>query len=192
MNLLRIMLFAWIGIAGNCLAQPPYDYQNPGFKPAGETPAWMLQQDRLLRWRPQENEAEEKARSSGNNWSQRSDSHAPSIDYTDQPPGLPPGTYRQIGERFTITPYQDGFRFRPIDPNEQQGIKDRYREQVPQNRGKRLEPRVQGWDGSGYSVERRSPAPRFRPDARLDNGAGKAPRRYSYPQQPGSPLFRPE
>jgi hypothetical protein len=55
-----------------------------------------------------------------------------------------------------------------------------------------LQPRVQGWDGSGYIIEKRSPAPRFRPDARLNKGSGKAPRRYSYPKQSGAPLFRPE
>jgi hypothetical protein len=192
-NLLRILLLAWMGVAGHCFAQQPYSFQDPGLKPAGESPAWMLQEDRQLRWRPQESEKEETGSSSGKPWSQKSDSFVPSTDYVDEPPGLPPGTYRRIEERQTITPYQDGFRFRPIGPSEQQGIKDRYREQKPQpNSSKRLQPRVQGWDGSGYNIEQRAPTPRFRPDARLDNGAGKAPRRYSYPQQPGSPLFRPE
>lgn len=193
MNLLRILLLAWMGVAGHCLAQQPNTYQNPGLKPSGEMPAWMLQEDRQPRWRPQEIEKEETGSSPGKPWSQKADSFAPNIDYADEPPGLPPGTYRRIEERYTITPYQDGFRFRPIDPSEQQGIKDRYREEGPQqNRSKRLQPGIQGWDGSGYIIENRSPAPRFRPDERLDKGAGKTPRRYSYPQQSGSPLFRPE
>ncbi|MCU7845499.1 MAG: hypothetical protein KZQ93_16850 [Candidatus Thiodiazotropha sp. (ex Monitilora ramsayi)] len=193
-NLFRSLLFAFLGGAGHCLAQQPYEYPNPVYGSSGSNPAWMLQDDNQFRWRPDETEpVQESSSSRGSGWNQRDDVYTPATDYVDEPLGLPPGTYRRIDERHTITPHQDGFRFRPIEPSEQERVKDRNIEHRRKQHVTETPPsQINGWGNGGYYIEKQPPKPRFRPDSRFDKKPGSAPSRYSYPRGSGSPVFRPE
>jgi hypothetical protein len=112
-------------------------------------------------------------------------------DYTDEPFGLPPGTYRPIEERHTITPHLEGYRFRPIDPDEQRRNRMRNKSQEriqaegggPQSNGR------EGVPGASYTGEQ-TPAFMFRPDPRLDTPTRGAPSRYAFPMGSEAPRFR--
>ncbi len=142
-----------------------------------------------LRWRPMESDTE-----SVNSPSTASSSLAPStvFDYTDEPFGLPRGTYRKIEQRHTITPHLEGYRFRPIDPGEQQ----RNRERNQSSASKLQQDSYSSGSAYGGGLEagqqgmRRSEL-QFRPDARLDKKARGAPSRYAFPAGSGAPLYRP-
>jgi hypothetical protein len=89
-------------------------------------------------------------------------------DYTDTPYGLPRGVYRPVEERHNITPHLQGYRFRPLTPNEQ--VRVRKRNMDHQNEASRsagvarptyspLLPSERGFTGQESL--------RFRPDKRL-------------------------
>lgn len=139
-----------------------------------------------LRWRPLETETEQ-TESSPINWTPREGSTV--FDYTDEPLGLPRGTYRRIEQRHTITPHSEGYRFRPIKPEEQQ--RNRQRNQSSD----RVRQDVMSTPPAAYDTHgqgRQAPAFQFRPDARLDSQPRGAPSRYSYPVDSSAPVFRPQ
>jgi hypothetical protein len=140
------------------------------------------------RWRPLEEQAVgESARQGQARPSWRSGV----MDYTDEPFGLPPGTYRPIEERHTITPHREGYRFRPINPQEQRRNRARNITQE-RNQGERGSPQSTertGGAGVSYTGEQ-MPAFKFRPDPRLDAPTRGAPSRYAFPMGSEAPRFR--
>ncbi|MBW9256053.1 MAG: hypothetical protein K1562_00310 [Candidatus Thiodiazotropha sp. (ex. Lucinisca nassula)] len=127
---------------------------------------------RHYQWRPL-NESQQSAAQAEAEWSGsagRSTQHY--RDYTDTPFGLPEGTYRPVPERHEITPYHQGFRFRPINPAEQERIKQRNltNREIRQPSGKlRFRPQ-QSTSESGRFGYSQGNQYRFRPDERLDRG----------------------
>ncbi len=92
----------------------------------------------------------------------------PYRDYTDSPFGLPRGVYRPVEERHNITPHHQGYRFRPLTPNEQVRVRKRNADQ--QNAVRR---RMDGFRPEYASQTADAPVTpgqegfRFRPDARF-------------------------
>jgi len=113
------------------------------------------------------------------------------LDYTDEPFGLPRGVYRRIEERHTITPQLPGYRFRPIEPDEQERNHSRNETQDRVYRELTQDPSPGRSDSAPY-FQGQQPALNFRPDPRLDRSSRKPPARYGYPQGAQSPLFRPQ
>jgi hypothetical protein len=148
--------------------------------------------NRSLRWRPLDEDP------AGDSY-RRPDTHAGpypgASDYTDEPLGLPRGTYRAIEKRHTITPHLEGYRFRPIDPNEQLRNRSRNDSQEQSMRGHA----ASQWDRTtnappyGYGPSAQAPVLNYRPDPRLDRNGNTAetPSRYAYPMGSDAPLFRP-
>jgi hypothetical protein len=114
-------------------------------------------------------------------------------DYTDEPLGLPRGTYRRIEERHTITPQLEGYRFRPIDPSEQLRNRSRNETQEQTQRGHTAAPSNRTIIVPPYAYDRSGqvPALNYRPDPRLDKDSTETPTRYAYPMGSEAPLFRP-
>lgn len=141
-----------------------------------------------LRWRPLESETEDAGSFSDR---RASNPHSTAHDYTDEPFGLPRGTYRSIEQRHTITPHHEGFRFRPIDPGEQ--LRNRERNQSSAQRQDDLVSPVAPHNGfpAGYQQGLQAPALKFRPDARLDKETRGRPSGYVPPIGNGSQMFRP-
>ena len=111
-------------------------------------------------------------------------------DYTDEPFGLPPGTYRPVEQRHTIIPHLEGYRFRPLVPEEQLRNRERNEEQASMRQ-------EEGWagfgsqsGGGGYPSAGKRPDFRFRPDSRLDAPTRNAPSRYAFPMGAEAPRFR--
>ncbi|MCU7827727.1 MAG: hypothetical protein KZQ85_01535 [Candidatus Thiodiazotropha sp. (ex Myrtea sp. 'scaly one' KF741663)] len=192
----RPLLIALLGVPGMCPAQQPYgDFHYPG-RQAGDVRSYGLMEDALqYRWRPLGTEASVPTQPPVLR-DQRLDTptYPSRSDYVDEPLGLPPGTYRRIEERHTITPHREGFRFRPIDPNEQQRVKDHNKGQYRKNTNTSTrQPTISGWGNGGYQMENLPPKPKFRPDKRLDKTpSGGAVNRYAYPQGSRAPVFRSE
>lgn len=141
-----------------------------------------------LRWRPLESEE-----AAGGSLSDRrvSNSSSTVYDYTDEPFGLPRGTYRSIEQRHTITPHHEGFRFRPIDPGEQLRNRERNQSSAQRREGDYATPN--GRHNSipeGYQQGMQPPVIKFRPDARLEKKSRGAPSRYDLPMGSGAPMFR--
>ena len=140
------------------------------------------------RWRPQESDNSERQTEVPPERAPRREAYGSSgTDYMDEPFGLPRGTYRRIEERHTIVPHDEGFRFRPLKPEEQARVKERNQRDRQTNPG-----------GSG--IDRRWGDPRFdgmpstpafRPDKRLDGGARESRGRYTYPENRQLQQFRP-
>ncbi len=147
------------------------------------------QNSRQPRWRPLE---EESGNDSGSTPNRQMGSYPGVSDYTDEPFGLPPGTYRRIEERHIITPHFEGYRFRPIDPDEQLRNQTRNQAQDQIKRKQRFpQPaRQDGW-GEVDRLWEQSPAMNFRPDPRLDKQRRETPQRYAYPMGSDAPVFRP-
>ncbi len=139
-----------------------------------------------LRWRPREDDA-----NTGSAPAATPPPPGGMLDYTDEPFGLPRGVYRRIEERHTITPQLPGFRFRPIDPDEQERNRSRQETQDRLYREQVQEPPPAGSGSENYRQGDQAPALKFRPDPRLDRTSRKPPARYGYPQGAQSPLFRP-
>ena len=147
------------------------------------------QQSRYLRWRPLEQDTGE---ASANTHGGESSPYPGAGDYTDQPPGVPAGTYRRIEERHTITPQLEGYRFRPIDPEEQVRNRSRNETQERENRersfsrtwGSRIDEVYRGGEPSSDYI--------FRPDPRLDSSSQERPPRYSFPIGVETPIYRPQ
>lgn len=142
-----------------------------------------------LRWRPLESESTQE--DSGNRgWTQN---EGPSTyDYTDEPLGLPRGTYRRIEQRHTITPHSEGYRFRPIKPDEQQRNRARNENADQIHQGAMTVPQSAYQNGvQNHTQDRRGPEVLFRPDARLDSRSRGGPSRYDYPLGGSAPVFRP-
>jgi hypothetical protein len=143
-----------------------------------------------LRWRPLESESE----SAGTDPSERQRNDASSVyDYTDEPFGLPRGTYRRIEQRHTITPHLEGYRFRPIKPQEQQRNRQRNlsSEQTRQDSSAAATFSTQGGYPSGYQPGQAQPTFKFRPDSRFEGQGHDVPSRYSLPAGDGGARFRP-
>ncbi|MCG8050402.1 MAG: hypothetical protein JAZ15_04305 [Candidatus Thiodiazotropha endolucinida] len=123
-------------------------------------------------WRPL-NEEQGSGVQAGGEWRGSADRSTHSYrDYTDTPFGLPEGTYRPVPERHEITPYHQGFKFRPLNPAEQERVKQRNltNREVRQPSGQlRFRPQQSGSESGrfGYSQGNQY---RFRPDERLDRG----------------------
>jgi hypothetical protein len=142
--------------------------------PQWGTIAAPVQNSERYRWRPLKDEADADV----NRYREDRFTDKPgSYDYTDEPFALPRGTYRRIEQRHTITPYHEGYRFRPIDPLEQLRNRNRNKRQERSERDR--------------SVTRQRPNWRFRPDPRLDKDGGGAPSRYAFPMGSEAPMFRP-
>jgi hypothetical protein len=141
------------------------------------------------RWRPLEegNAGEQDQTPSAHGSSTDAYGGAPGADYTDEPFGLPRGTYRRIEERHTIVPHDEGFRFRPLRPEEQERVKERNERnrqshsESPDMNGRRGDPRF----------NRMQTPPMFRPDKRFEGGSNGPGGRYSYPEGGQLPQFRP-
>ncbi|MCG7899001.1 MAG: hypothetical protein JAY99_05070 [Candidatus Thiodiazotropha lotti] len=123
-------------------------------------------------WRPL-NQHQEMASQTEREWKRSADqSTQPYRDYTDTPFGLPEGTYRPVPQRHEITPYHQGYRFRPLNPSEQERIKQRNltNRETRQPVGElRFRPQQSTSETGrfGYSQGNQY---RFRPDERLDRG----------------------
>jgi hypothetical protein len=168
---------------GVAVAQPPFGddrFRNP--YPDAGTGAEAMD----YRWRPLEQE--DPGGQPQSPPAREGYGHPQGSGYTDEPFGLPRGTFRRIEERHTITPHHEkGFRFRPIDPDEQERVKERNandRQSYPRN------PVMRG-NGETYPADRIPSPPKFRPDKRLDKGARGPDSRYSYPEGRQRPQFRP-
>lgn len=145
------------------------------------------QVDRGLRWRPLESEEGSGTAEPEVNLP----AYSGRRDYTDEPFGLPRGTYRRIEERHTITPHLEGYRFRPIDPDEQVRNRGRNEQQERADRNRSYAP-PRGYDGSdGFRPSGQPPTIKFRPDGRLDKRSNGAPARYAFPMGADAPMFRP-
>ena len=178
---------------GPLFAQQSYNpYQSNSMAPRmnaiGTNPAGSNFQP-PLRWRPLESET-----GSSGSLSERHAVTPPSAvyDYTDEPFGLPRGTYRNIEQRHTITPHHEGFRFRPIDPGEQQRNRERNLSSA-QRRQENMAPPVVPPNGfaEGNPQGMQPPVLKFRPDARLEKKSRGAPSRYSLPMGSSAPVYRP-
>lgn len=188
-----IPLMGFLLSGGSLFAQQPYNLYQPNgmtsqMNSIGTNPAGSNYRS-PLRWRPLEPETE-----SAGSFSESSAANPPSdvYDYTDEPFGLPRGTYRSIEQRHTITPHHEGFRFRPIDPGEQQRNRERNLGSA-QRRQENMASPVAPHNGvvEGYQQGLQPPALKFRPDARLENKSRGAPSRYSLPMGSSAPVFRP-
>ena len=163
-------------------AYPKNLYRNPQSAPGSS------QSEGFYRWRPRE-EGDDDAVTYRD---QRQPRQGTSVgDYTDEPFGLPRGTYRPIEDRHTITPQLEGFRFRPIVPEEQ--LRNRSRneqhDQVLSDQGYR-QPAGRADLEEVYPMNGQAPAFDFRPDPRLDQPARRAPSRYDFPMGSEAPRFR--
>lgn len=145
------------------------------------------QQTRFLRWRPLDEASSEAPDGTLDN--RTGGAH----DYADQPNGTPPGIYRRIEERHTITPQLEGYRFRPIVPEEQLRNRSRNETQHRANRDRSYSRRVFPRGAyENYQRREQPPSLNFRPDPRLDDGSSKAPPRYTFPMGSAAPMFRPQ
>ncbi|MET0028895.1 MAG: hypothetical protein ABW101_14805 [Candidatus Thiodiazotropha sp.] len=121
------------------------------------------------RWRPlEQDEVAKQARDSAQSYQDRLSSSPQYQDYTDIPYGLPRGVYRPVEERHNITPHHQGYRFRPLTPNEQ--VKVRKRNTDHQNELRRstdLAHPSYGQIMPGGSALTGQQSLRFRPDKRL-------------------------
>jgi hypothetical protein len=164
-------------------AYPRTLYQAPQFAPISP------QSSTRYRWRPLDEEnagAQAERRGPPTN-------RMPAVeDYTDEPFGLPPGTYRPIEQRHTITPHLEGYRFRPIVPEEQ--VRNRTQnERQEQSLSDRNYPQSAGQGEpayEGYPMGGQVPSYNFRPDPRLDKPTRGAPSRYAFPMGSEAPRFR--
>ncbi|MCG7938218.1 MAG: hypothetical protein N0C88_05085 [Candidatus Thiodiazotropha lotti] len=137
-------------------------------------------------WRPR-NQQQEAAPLAGSDWKGAAGRSTQSYrDYTDSPFGLPEGTYRPVPQRHEITPYHQGYRFRPLNPSEQKRIKQHNltNREIRQPSGElRFRPQQSTSEIGrfGYSQGNQY---RFRPDERLDRGfpSGTTPFYTSEPQ----------
>jgi hypothetical protein len=142
-----------------------------------------------LRWRPLEAESEQTV-SDSDGWTSQGGS--PSFDYTDEPLGLPRGTYRRIEQRHTITPHLEGYRFRPIEPDEQERNRQRNESSAQSHRDDTSSPAsIYDNHTQGYQQGIRRPTVKFRPDTRLDAKARGTQSRYAFPMGSSGPMFRP-
>jgi hypothetical protein len=142
-----------------------------------------------LRWRPLES-ASQSAESAAAGQVSKGASSA--FDYTDEPFGLPRGTYRRIEQRHTITPHLEGYRFRPISPEEQLRNRQRNTSSV---QTREADSSAQFFshrnDQGGFRQGPQAPDFKFRPDPRLEHKGRDAPPRYTLPKGSGAPVFRP-
>jgi hypothetical protein len=152
---------------------------------------------RPYRWRPVEsNETAHGTRDNAAYPPDRAQGPPQYRDYTDTPFGLPQGVYRPVKERHNIIPHHQGYRFRPLTPNEQVRVRTRNKDQQNATRhmmdGVRPEYRSQTTDGP---VTPGQGGVRFRPDVRFPS-PGEDPLQ-NYSPNPGfsdlypSTLFRP-
>lgn len=184
------LLVIVMGYGGVTSAQQPYsDFRFPSLDSGHDRSAEESRYPNTYRWRPLESDRPIQPKPAP----PRDVQSYPLInDYTDEPFGLPRGTYRRIEERHTITPHEEGYRFRPIDPGEQQRVKER-NEEGRRNYTDTLPSRPDaGVGNSPFRIDRTPSAPRFRPDKRLDKGSGKPAGRYEYPSGQYLPQFRPQ
>lgn len=181
--------FLWIPIvySGLVSAQDAFGaYPYPQSRPEAQLTQVPRQAPGILRWRPLDGESEGAADS----LSGRHGGSYPGFgDYTDEPPGVPAGTYRQIEERHTITPNLEGYRFRPIEPEEQVRNRSRNETQARSNRRQIYSRSVGSATGNEAYGGGLPPGVIFRPDPRLDNGARRAPPRYAFPMGGDIPRF---
>ncbi len=122
-----------------------------------------------VRWRPlDEDEITQQARDRATSYRGLPTRPPPYQDYTDTPYGLPRGVYRPVEERHNITPHHQGYRFRPLTPNEQVRVRKRnidHQNEMSRSTGEArptYSPRVSS--GSGFTGQENL---RFRPDKRL-------------------------
>ncbi|MEW8028125.1 MAG: hypothetical protein AB2806_10340 [Candidatus Thiodiazotropha sp.] len=197
-----VSLFCLVGL-GDVLAREPYaGYE---FRTQGQN-GFGFQQD-PFRWRPLNEEEEKRVETSaepfkGQHQNQPPHYPPPVIDYAEAPSGLPPGVYRPVEERHTITPHMDGFRFRTLTPNEQLRIKRRneaYNQAWQPDRSENRSFMISDGYSQGYSEIQRKEAYKFRPDKRLDKKrGGNWGRSHAFPYNPAfteayqTPMFRPE
>ncbi len=185
-TILCLPIFALWAVAAWVSAQEAYGgYSYPrAAQDQWYAPAQRSSESRM-RWRPLEDTADEES---------ARDPSTPQeggrFDYTDEPFGLPRGVYRQIEERHTITPQLPGYRFRPIDPDEQVRNRERNESQDRVYREMTQDP-PRGQESDPYYRGQQAPDLRFRPDPRLDRSSRMPPARYGYPQGAQSPQFRP-
>jgi hypothetical protein len=177
-------------IYGNLvLAQDAYDtylhnlYADQQLAPASP------QNGGFYRWRPLE---EESSKASPQLRQPRPAWGRGVTDYTDEPFGLPPGTYRPIEQRHTITPHLEGYRFRPIKPEEQRRNRARQetRGRIHDEQDLRQSNEREGLSDA-YGAGGKRPAYNFRPDPRFDKSSRGAPSRYAFPMGSDAPRFRP-
>jgi hypothetical protein len=177
--------------SGAAMAQQPYaDYRFRNPDPSVETGVSEPGAGAMnYRWRPLEQEAPDGQPESPpeRGPATKGYSYPRNLDYTDEPLGLPRGTYRRIEERHTITPHDKGYRFRPIGPDEQERVKER------NANDRQTYTDIPGMNGRGdaYRSDSRPSPPIFRPDKRLDKGTRGSTDRYSYPEGRPLPQFRP-
>ena len=137
-------------------------------------------------WRPL-NDRQQTAPAANQEWRGSVDrSSQPYRDYTDSPFGLPEGTYRPVPQRHEITPYHQGYRFRPLSPSEQERIKQRSvteRDSHQPSGELRFRPQQSTSEAGRFGYSHGNEY-RFRPDERLDRGfpAGTTPFYTSEPQ----------
>jgi hypothetical protein len=162
---------------------PGSTYRSSQFAP------FSPQNGNRYRWRPLDEESEG---AQADKREQQKSRLPVAGDYTDEPFGLPPGTYRPIEQRHTITPHLEGYRFRPIVPEEQ--VRNRTRnERQEHSQSNRNYPQSAGQAESGYEgypMDGQAPTYNFRPDPRLDNPTRGAPSRYAFPMGSEAPRFR--
>lgn len=178
--------------SGLVSAQDAYGTITHRYKlPARELPPAPPQESRQLRWRPLE---EASGEGSGKRPARQTGEGYPGVsDYTDEPFGLPRGTYRRIEERHTITPHLEGYRFRAIDPDEQLRNRSRNQTQEQYSRGQPFYRSArQNGDIEADRLRGQPPALNFRPDPRLDKDLRGAPPRYAYPMGSEAPIYRPQ
>lgn len=184
------LLVIVMGYCAAAMAQQPYpDYR---FR---QPDTEMRRPDRgadamQYRWRPLDaaGDSGEQAQAPPAHGPRREAYGTPGSDYTDEPFGLPRGTYRRIEERHTIVPHDEGFRFRPLKPEEQERVKERNqrdRRSYPET------PDMNGRWGDPRGNSMQTP-PKFRPDKRFDGGSNRSGGRYSYPEGSQQPRYRPD
>jgi hypothetical protein len=159
-------------------------------------PAWFPDRQKSSNWAPRASDSGLNTNNPGPSIQpipQGNSFTPPVTDYAEPPAGLPPGLYRQVEQRHTITPHHEGYRFRPIDPVEQ--TRNKLRSDEERTRGMadtKQRPTGNNFYNGNTPMEGRQPKPIYRPDNRLDKGSRQNSRRYPYQSGATMPQFRPQ
>lgn len=174
--------------------QGEYRFRDPESSIA--LPAWFPGHEQSSRWAPQVLGPEVNANVPGPGIQPVPQGNAfapPATDYAEPPPGLPRGLYRQVEQRHTITPHIEGYRFRPIEPEEQIRNKERIEEERSSGTTDTTQMPNRHEFYNGYvPQESRQPKAVYRPDKRLDKGSRQGIKRYPYDTASPMPQFRPQ
>jgi hypothetical protein len=180
-NIYWLLLYLIYLLAPMCLSAEYHVY------PIERQPA----SDRHYQWRPLNQQQEAAATSNREFQSSEAGSNQPYRDYTDTPFGLTRGSYRPAPQRHQITPYHQGYRFRPLSPSEQERIKQRnlVSQDSHQSFGElRFRPLNNPSETGRFGYSSSKPY-QFRPDPRLNPGFS-SDRNPFYTSEPTIEVFR--